>query len=997
MVARVPRPCALLRTVLLTSAVVALAPVSAASAATVFVSSSGGVFVGGDDSVNQLFITTPSPMTISVRADVGTVEPGGPGCTQLGGAVECSVTQLDVEVNALDGNDVIDVAGPITARLYGGQGGDVLRGGDLADLLVGEDADIDYQPVAADGGDELFGRGGNDDLRGDEGPDRLDGGEGSDLHVGGPGGDTFQDTGTAGTDSVTYKVDAVQTGVRVSVGDGPNDGQDAGLEGDDVGTGFERIQGSSFDDVLRGGATAETINGASGADDIDGGGGADTIEGNGGNDILRAQDGIADTRLDCDAASDPAATNGTDDVAFLDAIGVDPDPERCETVTRSGGGSGATPPANSVAPAAAGLTEVDQRLTCQRGTWSGEPAFAYAWFGFTADGQRVLIGNEQVLTVPPGAAGLEVECEVSATNPGGTTRSRSPRRRIAARTGINGGLRTVDLAFPDYTVGTKACGGKRFCEAAEVQRDVDKLGAPVRFMSIPVAGLRTIPRELRETIRPGAVFATSPKPGKRFTAGPDAVGSVKVRYYVPDAARDCPIGQSIGVRGGRDYTFEELLVGFSLRDALSQLKRERCRSADYDIQYRYKAHAPATPTVAAARVFDERGNDRIRLTVDHSAPGLALSMQPLEPKGRMLPLLLADDGNASVRLVANKKQRSRFAIAVATRAGVGLADVRVELRDQKGDLAGLARTGADGVANLTASVDDDGAYELWASATDVEGDSLVGWKPLKAVTQRQDFTGFDGLRYRFEGKTFAPGRTPTRAAISQAAEDRTVTEMRDQAALTCDRSRNTRFSSFISSNAVGLSEDEAAAVTSASQTVCLFSTGQIDLARMRGAGVTPALATLGGTQTLAVGTPAYGRAGAVGFVDNRLYGQTVNIVKVGAGALSFVADEGVVLYTNGLYAIQSGGGAEIGASGPRSRTTVDTGAANFAIDLVGPYAIVGFDPSRGGSIISGGAGNIISNDGASIISGGAGNIISNDGASLLGQDGAGIISGGAGN
>ena len=980
---------ALSGTALLAIVVLLLGAVAPARAADVSVSIfDGGVFVGGDETINVLFITSPAPSTIRVRADVGPITTSDADCTLTANAVDCTVTALVAEVAAGGEDDIVDVAGPIAARLYGGSGGDVLRGGSLDDFLIGEQ-----------GGDQLFGRAGNDDHRGDAGADRLDGGEGSDLVAGGTEADSFEDTGAAGTDSITYKVDAVQSGVRITVGDGANDGQDAGLEGDDVRSGFERIQGSNSADVIRGGAAPETINGSSGDDDIDGGAGADTIEGNGGDDVIHAQDGIADTRLDCDAASDPPASNGTADVAFVDAAGTDPEPARCETVNRTGSGGGGVitpPPINTAAPAIGGLRVAGQSLTCTPGTWDGGPTFGYTWFTFAADGARLATASGPSLVVPPAAAGLEVECEVAGTNAGGATRSRAPRVRIAAQTTL-ALLNDVDRKFPRYTVGTKVCGGKRFCEAEEVRRAVEKLGVPVRWDARAVAGLRDVPRRVRARIRPGAVFKTSPRPGKRFEAGPGEIELVRVSYYVPDASRDCPIGGKVNVRGGRDYTLEEALVGLSLSDAVKLLRREGCSAADYDVLSRYRRSAGPAPTVAAARSFDEKGRDRIRLTVEHAAPALQLSLQPVAPRRARLPLRLGDDDTKSIQLVASKEQRSSFAVAVATRAGVGFKNLRVELRDGSGDLVTTDVTDALGVAVLTADVKDDGGYELWASVTDGEGDSLVGWKPLRAVTLRRDFTGLDGVRYRYAKKGFTVAAAGARARAAQAGEDQTLRELREQARQACQFSFRTSYSSFVSRNAAGLSASEAASVQSISQTACLFSTGQIDLERMRGAGVTPALATLGGTQSLAIGRPDFVEQSSIAFADNRLYSQLSPAIRVGAGALSFVSGDGVTLYANGTYAIQSAGGAAIRAGGPAGRVTVDATAASFAIDRYGGGSFIGIVPGGAGNVVSGGAGNIVANDGATLVSGGAGNIVSGGAGNIVSNDGATIVSAGGGN
>lgn len=84
--------------------------------------------------------------------------------------------------------------------------------------------------------------------------------------------------------------------------------------------------GATLLDIQRykGGAGADTISGTPGADVLDGSGGADQLFGLGGNDILNAQDGIADTTLDCGL--------GTGDVANRDRASIDPVPLGCEAV-----------------------------------------------------------------------------------------------------------------------------------------------------------------------------------------------------------------------------------------------------------------------------------------------------------------------------------------------------------------------------------------------------------------------------------------------------------------------------------------------------------------------------------------------------------------------------------------------------------------------------------------------------------------------------------------
>jgi hypothetical protein len=408
-----------------------------AQAATVFQAEGGGVFVGGDATINHLFVTTPDASTIRVRAGVGTADSGTTECTEPeANVVECPVTALVVEVAADGEDDVVDVDGPIATRMFGGDGDDVLRGGSAGDQLVGEAGD-----------DQLFGRGGDDDLRGDDGNDRLDGEEGSDLTIGGLGGDRFEDTGAGGVDSVSYKVDSVGSGVRVSVGDGANDGQNDGLERDDVLAGFERIQGSNFNDVLRGSGAAETINGSAGDDDIDGGGGADTIEGNGGNDTLRAQDGIADTRVDCDSPSDPAETVGTRTSPSSTPRGrlrSRPAARASAAAGRAAAVAGALLPA----PRSGGAAQhrppepprrrpVGQRVFCGPGTWTENPSFEYSWFVVAASAPRARSPTARATCPSPPTVASASPASWSPA----PTASRAPPRRARSHRSRRGSSR----------------------------------------------------------------------------------------------------------------------------------------------------------------------------------------------------------------------------------------------------------------------------------------------------------------------------------------------------------------------------------------------------------------------------------------------------------------------------------------------------------------------------------------------------------------------------
>jgi hypothetical protein len=76
-------------------------------------------------------------------------------------------------------------------------------------------------------------------------------------------------------------------------------------------------------------------------------------------------------------------------------------------------------PASTSPPALGGTAQVGQTLTCDPGGWTGSPAFAYSFLA----GSSVLQGPGAgaAFTVPAGLEGASITCEVTATNPDGTT------------------------------------------------------------------------------------------------------------------------------------------------------------------------------------------------------------------------------------------------------------------------------------------------------------------------------------------------------------------------------------------------------------------------------------------------------------------------------------------------------------------------------------------------------------------------------------------------
>ena len=176
-------------------------------------------------------------------------------------------------LNGLGGDDLLrGQAGKDT--LNGGEGNDTLEGGDDDDVLNG-----------GNGNDTLKGEGGNDKLNGQNGNDKLEGGDGNDNLNGGAGNDNLD--GGAGSDTADYSDSPAAVDVRLNEGKAENDG----YGNKDTIKNTENVNGSAFDDSIKGDGNANVLKGNDGVDNIQGLDGNDTIEGGGGNDRLIGGDG----------------------------------------------------------------------------------------------------------------------------------------------------------------------------------------------------------------------------------------------------------------------------------------------------------------------------------------------------------------------------------------------------------------------------------------------------------------------------------------------------------------------------------------------------------------------------------------------------------------------------------------------------------------------------------------------------------------------------------
>lgn len=195
--------------------------------------------------------------------DTGAPLSAGPGCAPVDAAtVTCATDVNEVVVRLGDGNDVAALDLPATAitTVEGGDGDDAISSGASDDVLVGGAGD---DTIAAGAGDDFVA--GDIPIPGTSvaGTDALDGG--------------------TGNDTVTYGGTRTAMRIDLAAGTAVGTGQADTLKG------FENVNGSPKDDVIRGDNRANRLYGDDGDDDLRGRGGKDVLDGGSGE--LRADGG----------------------------------------------------------------------------------------------------------------------------------------------------------------------------------------------------------------------------------------------------------------------------------------------------------------------------------------------------------------------------------------------------------------------------------------------------------------------------------------------------------------------------------------------------------------------------------------------------------------------------------------------------------------------------------------------------------------------------------
>lgn len=249
----------------------------------------GGFFFRDDDDVQihlyGAWVPDDAVVGQVIGGDGDEVLTGGNELTLLYGRGGDDAMQLCASGYAWGGfgEDVLRGSGEAD-WLYGGYDGDVISGGGGSDQLHGEGGADRISGGNGDDvihGDSRWQPSGDDRLSGNAGDDRLYGGWGNDLLRGGAGADHLD--GGEGQDTADYADAASRVWVRLDsltalVDDSEADG--------DLLLNIENLGGSRFDDDLRGSQGDNRLYGRDGDDRLIGLGGSDRLYGGAGDDWL---------------------------------------------------------------------------------------------------------------------------------------------------------------------------------------------------------------------------------------------------------------------------------------------------------------------------------------------------------------------------------------------------------------------------------------------------------------------------------------------------------------------------------------------------------------------------------------------------------------------------------------------------------------------------------------------------------------------------------------
>jgi hypothetical protein len=211
-------------------------------------------------------------------------------------------------------------------------------------------------------------------------------------------------------------------------------------------------------------------------------------------------------------------------------------------------------PVNSVAPSISGTAAVGQTLTCDPGTWSGSPTFAYEW---RRDGTPITGATGATYNVAAADAGHSLVCHVTGTNSAGSTTADSTGVAIPAGTsggGAGGGGTTPPPDTTPPSVTSYSLSATTFRAASSggsvIARKRPPIGTRVKFALSEAATMTfTVKRVLPGRKRAGRCE----KPSKRNRRGKKCTRLVSKGSF-----------KVAGVAGANSFKFTGRLKGRKL-------------------------------------------------------------------------------------------------------------------------------------------------------------------------------------------------------------------------------------------------------------------------------------------------------------------------------------------------------------------------------------------------------------------------------------------------
>lgn len=116
-----------------------------------------------------------------------------------------------------------------------------------------------------------------------------------------------------------------------------------------------------------------------------------------------------------------------------------------------------TKPANTSPPTITGTAKVGSNLTCNPGTWTGNPTFTYQWYYENSDGSGDVainvggVGTTQTYTPVVDDTGGRNYCVVTATNAGGSTNAQTASTAVI-QAATTGEIYPSDTRYPSEVV-----------------------------------------------------------------------------------------------------------------------------------------------------------------------------------------------------------------------------------------------------------------------------------------------------------------------------------------------------------------------------------------------------------------------------------------------------------------------------------------------------------------------------------------------------------------